>query len=130
MAQQQQELLIDGMVIKRTDEYSEISGRTYDSRELLKARGGKWHPQSKTWRFPPETDFSDLKLPPPPPPSARELQARADYYISDAYLRRVVPRRRDCCKKCTREFDDFNPQGPMWYVCPDHGKWKSDYDGT
>jgi hypothetical protein len=38
-------------------------------------------------------------------------------------------RNKSCCSKCKREFDRENPQGPMWFVCPVHGKWQSDYTG-
>jgi hypothetical protein len=122
--------LRNGLVLTKTPEGLEISGRTYDAREYLKSKGGKWNPQTKAWLFHADTDFSELALPPPPKPSARELQARADYFISDAYLHRASRRNRECCSQCRRELDDFNPQGPMWYVCPTHGKWKSSYDGT
>lgn len=130
MAQQQQ--LRDGLVLKRLQDGLEISGRTYDWRETLKALGGKWNPQNKTWVLPLDADLSSLAPPPPPPISAAMRRQMEDYYISDAYLRRVSGRTRHgrCCSEAETKLDDFNPQGPMWYVCKKHGNYKSDYDGT
>ena len=119
----QQETLKYGLVLHKTQEGLQISGRTYEVREYLKSKGGKWNPQAKAWLFSAETDFSDLKMPPPPPPKPYE----PNMWVFD---RLRDKRRRECCSQCKREFDEFDPQGPMWYVCPTHGKWKSDYSGT
>lgn len=121
-----------GLFAQTTSEAIEIRGQTFDSKDRLKALGARWNAQKKVWALPLGTDLSSLALPPPPPPSARELQARADYFISDAYLRRVCGRNKNgrCCSEATTKLDDFNPQGPMWYVCKRHGSHKSDYDGT
>lgn len=125
-------ILFSGLKATRDSESILISGATFQYKDTIKAiYGAKWDPQGKAWRLPLDADLSSLTPPPPPPPSARELQARADYYISDAYLRRVCGSKNGrCCSEATTKLDDFNPQGPMWYVCKRHGSHKSDYDGT
>jgi hypothetical protein len=126
------ETLAFGLFLKRTPEGLEVTGKTYDSKDRLKALGAKWNAEKKAWVLPLEADLSSLALPPPPPQSASMRQQIADYYISDSYLRRVRKRSRHgrCCSEAKTEFDDENPQGPMWYVCAKHGNYKSDYDGT
>lgn len=118
-----------GLVAKTTTEAIEITGRTFDSKERLKALGAKWNAEKKTWVLPLGTDLSSLEV---PPMSASMRQQIADYYISDGYLRRAIGRSRHgrCCSSATTKLDDVNPQGPMWYVCAKHGNYKSDYDGT
>ncbi len=121
-----------GLVAKTTPESIEVTGRTFDSKDRLKALGAKWNAEKKAWVLPRDADLSSLELPPPPPVSASMRQQIADYYISDSYLRRVIGRSRHgrCCSEAKTKLDDFNPQGPMWYVCAKHGNYKSDYDGT
>jgi hypothetical protein len=121
-----------GLLATTTSESIEITGRTFDSKERLKALGAKWAPQKKAWTLPLGSDLSSLTLPPPPPLSASMRQQIADYYISDSYLRRVRGRSRHgrCCSEASTKLDEDNPQGPMWYVCSKHGNYKSDYDGT
>lgn len=118
-----------GLVAKTTSEFIEITGRTFDSKDRLKALGAKWNAEKKAWLLPLGCDMSSLQ---PPPVSASMRQQIADYTISDAYLRRVIGRSRHgrCCAEATTKLDDYNPQGPMWYVCAKHGNYKSDYDGT
>lgn len=120
-----QEALRDGLKLTRLQEGLEISGRTFDWREKLKSLGGRWNPEKKTWLLPADADITDLKqpvyVPVPREPYTPNMWA---------FDRLRDRRRRECCKNCKREFDEFNPQGPMWYVCSTHGKWKSDYDGT
>lgn len=117
------ETLRNGLSLTKTHEGLEVSGKTFDYRELLKGKGGKWNPQKKVWIFPLETDFSDMRAPPATP----KRPVEPNMWVFD---RLRDTRRRECCSQCKREFDKYNPQGPMWYVCSVHGKWKSDYDGT
>lgn len=126
------EYLIGGLVAEKTHEGISIRGNTYQHRELLKSLGAKWTPSEKAWKLPAGTDLSSLTPPPPPPLSASMRQQIADYMISDRYLRLGVRRSRHgrCCSEAKTKLDDFNPQGPMWYVCEKHGNYKSDYDGT
>lgn len=123
-----------GLTMHKTDEGFEISGQTFHSRDKLKALGGKWNAEKKVWILPLTADLSSLVAvqQPAPPISEAMRQQMADYYISDAYLRRVIGRSRHgrCCSAAKTEFDEYNPQGPMWYVCDKHGRYKSDYDGT
>lgn len=116
-----------GLVAKTTADSIEITGRTFDSKDRLKALGAKWNADKKAWLLPLGTDLSSLEV---PPMSASMRQQIADYYISDSYLRRGRSRHGRCCSAATTKLDDFNPQGPMWYVCAKHGNYKSDYDGT
>lgn len=118
-----------GLLATTTAESIEITGRTFDSKDRLKALGAKWNAEKKAWLLPLGSDLSSLEV---PPLSASMRQQIADYTISDAYLRRVRGRSRHgrCCAEAKTKFDDFNPQGPMWYVCEKHGNYKSDYDGT
>ncbi len=118
-----------GLLATTTPEFIEITGRTFDSKERLKALGAKWAPEKKAWTLPLDSDLSSLAL---PPMTASMRQQIADYYISDTYLRRMRGRSRNgrCCAEASTKLDDDNPQGPMWYVCSKHGNYKSDYDGT
>jgi hypothetical protein len=116
------EYLLNGLVAEITPEAIHISGNTYSFRETLKSMGAKWSPEQKVWRLPAGADLSALRPPPPPPPKVYE----ANMWVYDRMRDR---RRRECCSQCRRELDEIDPQGPMWYVCPVHGKWKSDYTG-
>lgn len=125
--------LYSGLKATQAEDVILLSGKTFDYKDLIKSiPGAKWDAQNKLWRLPLGSDLSPLVPPPPPPPSAAMRQAIADYYISDAYLRRVCGRNKNgrCCSEATTRLDDFNPQGPMWYVCAKHGEHKSSYDGT
>ncbi len=123
------EALNFGLSLLRTPEGLEISGKTFRCKDALKSLGGRWNVEKKVWVLPLDADLTSLRL---PPPSAAMRQQMADYFISDNYLRRVSGRSRHgrCCSEATTKLDDFNPQGPMWYVCAKHGNYKSDYDGT
>lgn len=121
------ETLAFGLNAKTTPEGIEISGKTFDNKERLKLLGAKWNGEKKVWVLPLDSDLSSLKV---PPISASMRQQIADYAISDAYLRRGRSRHGRCCSAATTKFDDYNPQGPLWYVCETHGTYKSDYDGT
>ena len=115
------EYLLNGLIAETSGEAIWISGATYDNRELLKSLGATWVPAEKKWRLPVGTDLSSLR----PPPRPRVIY-EPNLWVYD----RVRDRRnRECCSQCKRRFDDENPQGPMWFVCPVHGKWKSDYTG-
>jgi hypothetical protein len=126
---------IVGLTVTSGLEGLEVSGKTFDYKDQLKALGGKWNPSRKIWTLPSGTDLSALQ----PLRQQRQIsvsasmrQQIADYYISDSYLRRVTGRSRHgrCCSEATTKLDEDNPQGPMWYVCMKHGNYKSNYDGT
>ena len=113
-----------GLNVEQGTENIRISGSTFDHKDKIKAiAGAKWNPAEKCWTVPLGSDLSTLIRP------VERYMYRdpgPNMWVFDR-LRDV--RRRECCSKCKREFDDFNPQGPMWFVCPVHGKWKSDYTG-
>ncbi len=123
------ETLNFGLSLLRTPEGLEISGKTFQRKDTLKSLGGRWSVEKRVWLLPLDADLTSLRQ---PPPSAAMRQQMADYFISDNYLHRVSGRSRHgrCCSEATTKLDDFNPQGPMWYVCAKHGSYKSDYDGT
>jgi len=121
-----------GLLATTSAESIQITGRTFDSKDRLKALGAKWNADAKAWLLPLHTDLSSLELPPPKPISSAMRQQMADYFISDSYLRSVIGRSRHgrCCSDAKTKLDDYNPQGPMWYICAKHGNYKSSYDGT
>jgi hypothetical protein len=116
MTTQAKQQLKNGLLAETFPEGIYISGNTFHNRDLLKSLGALWAPDVKKWRLPTGTDLSPLLPPPPPPRPAINLWA----------VRRVGGR---CCSRAMARFDSENPQGPLWYVCPDHGTWKSDYTG-
>ena len=126
------ETLNFGLSLLRTPEGLEIGGKTFHRKDVLKSLGGRWNVEKKVWMLPLDADLTSLRPPPPPPISAAMRQQMADYYISDNYLRRVSGRSRHgrCCSEATTKLDNFNPQGPMSYVCAKHGTYKSAYDGA
>lgn len=122
------ENLVNGLYAEISSEGIFISGKTFDNKDMLKQMKAVWVPEVKKWKLPPGTDLQPLRpqVPmrtqvPMRPPEARVRQI-------NIYADR--PRRYGaCCAKCKTAFDNYNPQGPLWYICPDHGKWKSDYTG-
>ena len=83
-----------------------LSGNTFPYKEQIKALGGKWNPETKTWVIPAETDLSSLQ--PPPPPDKMTLypflcckQAKVLDRIEEAFL----------CKTHNRF--------PWWMCCAD-----------
>lgn len=113
------EYLLYGLVATTTTTLDDISitGNTYNCRDLLKSLGAKWSPEQKAWKVFYGTDLSVLR-PPPPPPKPRFQPLPAKAY-----------RGGSCCRQAKTKFDDENPQGPLWYICPVHGTWKSCYTG-
>lgn len=114
-----------GLNVEQSTENIRISGSTFDHKDKIKAiAGAKWNPAEKCWTVPIGSDLSALIQ-----PVVQYRPAKDPGPNMWAFDRLRDVRRRECCSKCKREFDDFNPQGPMWFVCPVHGKWKSDYTG-
>ena len=103
------ETLNFGLFLQKTSEGLEISGKTFYSKEALKALGGVWQSDKKVWVLPLTTDVASLRLPQPK-------------------LKKVF--RTWICANKKATFDPFNPQGPLIWVCDCCGTWKSDYDGT
>ncbi len=83
--------------------------KTFDWKDQIKALGGKWNPQTKTWSVPQETDLGPLVC---------LVEAYKEEMKSLAAIPRI-PAYGQCCAKAkyTMEYD----QGPAWYSCPTHG---------
>jgi hypothetical protein len=135
---QRKETLINGLIAEYYPDGILISGRTFDSKDALKALGAVWSPPLKKWKLPLETDLSSFRpqVPPQGQPRPQEqsrgqLPSRATVYEPNmwVYDRMRDKRRSPCCSQCKTELDKFRPDGPLWYVCPQHGKWQSDYTG-
>lgn len=115
-----------------------ISGRTFDNKDALKALGAVWSPPLKKWKLPLETDLSSLR-PQIPSKSQSQIQSqtqpqrqiRVNQHEPNiwVYDRMRDRGRRQCCSQCKTELDKVRPDGPLWFVCPQHGKWQSDYTG-
>ncbi len=110
------ERLGNGLTLKRRPDVLEISGWTYEHRERLKALGGKWQPDQKVWLLPIGADLTEFK-PVPVPRQPKPVPT----------LQKVF--RTWICIKKKAQLDPTNPQGPMLWVCPCHGTWRSDYTG-
>lgn len=129
---QRRENLINGLVAEFYPDGVLISGRTFDSKDVLKALGGVWSPPLKKWKLPLNADLSSLtpQIPsqpqPQPQPQPRVMQYEPNIWVYDRVRDR---RRRQCCSQCKTELDKYRPDGPLWYICPVHGKWQSDYTG-
>ena len=82
--------------------------KTYEWKEHIKALGGKWNPQTKTWSIPHSTDIGPLII--LVESYKEELRKAAAAY---------VPPYGKCCAKAvyTMEYE----QGPAHYECSDHG---------
>ena len=119
--------LYPGLQATQTEDAILLSGKTFEFKEQIKSiSAAKWDAGKKLWRLPLGSDLSPL-LPPPSPLISASMQQ-----IANTYLRRISIRTSHgrCCSEATAKFDDFNPQGPMWYVCAKHGNYKSHYNGT
>jgi hypothetical protein len=112
------ETLADGRVV--------LSGNTFAYKDAIKAASlaalpmgtaAGWDAATKGWTVAAGSDLSFIKPPAPAPVAPRPAA--------------VFRRARDgwCCQKAKAEFDPHVPQGPMWYVCPDHGRCKSNWAG-
>lgn len=110
-----------------------LTGGTYEFRQAIKERGGRWSVAERSWTLPAGTDVGFLKpAPAPVPPTAA---ASGGATAAARPLLAVFPPvvRRDrlgrCCAAAQTEFDAVCPQGPMWWVCAAHGRERSTYAG-
>lgn len=116
------ETLAFGLFLTRTPEGLEVTGKTYDNKERLKALGAKWNSERKVWVLPLDADISSLAyVPPPPRKRVPRPQPTTQYLPGD--------RVHVCIKKVAR-FNPDRPDGPMMYVCDCHPTFYSSYDGT
>ena len=128
---QRKETLINGLLAEFYPDGVLISGRTFDNKDALKALGAVWSAPLKKWKLPLQVDLSSLRPQVSPQQSRPQEQPRANVYEPNmwVYDRMRDKRRTKCCNQCKTEIDKFRPDGPLWYVCPQHGKWQSDYTG-
>lgn len=102
-----------------------LTGGTYEFRQAIKERGGRWNPAEKSWTLPAGTDVGFLKPPAAPPAAAPPLRPLLEVF--PPLVRR--DRLGRCCAAARQEFDAVCPQGPMWWVCATHGRERSTYGG-
>ena len=119
------EALAFGLFLKRSPEGLEVTGKTYDNKERLKALGAKWSAEKKLWILPAEADITSLAYVPPPPKVKKPRIARVEPTTRYLYGDRV-----HICAKKVAQCNPANPQGPMMYVCECHSTFYSSYDGT
>ena len=98
-----------GLFATTTSEGIEISGKTFDNKERLRALGATWNKETKVWVLPLTADLHSLE-------------------------QTVKPKQKVCrtwiCGNKTARLDPRNPHGPMIWVCSCCGTYRSDYDGT
>jgi hypothetical protein len=115
------------------DGTAQLSGRTFDVKEKIKANGGRWQGETKTWTVPAGTDLSFLIPPPPPKPIPREewTKEQWDRYVQRKYFSGESRRGGNierCCNNA-KAFTQYDYQGPTCYDCPTHGKTYNSYCG-
>jgi hypothetical protein len=125
-----------GIAIKTLEDgKKELSGKTFDHREQIKAAGGRWDPDRKVWTLPAEAklDFlpaaqtAPLKAAPqtaPLRPLAREEWSREHW---QNYCLRQRGNCGPCCKHATAY--ESRPYGPICYRCPRHGETINNWCG-
>jgi hypothetical protein len=123
---QRKETLINGLVADFYPDGVLISGKTFENKDALKALGAVWSPPLKKWKLPLQVDLSSLRPQEQPRGQPQMRVHEPNMYVYD---RMPSKRNRQCCNQCKTEIDKFRPDGPLWYVCPQHGKWQSDYTG-
>jgi hypothetical protein len=115
------ERLAFGLFAQKTSEGLELSGRTFDNKDRLKALGARWNPDKKVWVLPLEADLGSLAYVPPPKKTKQRVVATTRYLACDrVYI----------CAKKVATFNPTRPDGPMIYVCDCHPTFYSSYDGT
>lgn len=120
--------LRNGITLTTLDDgRTQVTGRTFDLKDAIKAAKGVWDPAAKTWTLPAGTDTSFLVPPPPPQPKAREDWTREEWarYCASYTRRGNIDR---CCKNA-KTFFQYDYQGPICYDCEKHGKTYNSYCG-
>ena len=77
-----------------------LSGGTFDFKDEIKARGGKWNPATKKWVLPKDTSVEFLFVKKPKPV--------------------CIPAYGSCCEK-SKIMEEYW-QGPLYIQCEEHGK--------
>lgn len=135
----------------------QLSGGTFKHKDAIKAAGGKWNKDTKTWTVPFDADLSFLPsvapaaaavaAPAPAPAPAPLIRAlpyggyvviapkhkpREEWTAAEWQSHVLLNSRRgyigQCCENAT-PFYDYE-QGPTHYRCEKHGVTKSSYAGT
>ncbi len=114
-----------GLMATATTESIQITGRTFDSKDRLKALGATWNAEKKVWVLPLGTDMSSLAYVSPPP---REKKKRVP--PPQPTTRYLSGDRLHVCVKKVARINPSRPDGPMMYVCDCHPTFYSSYDGT
>jgi hypothetical protein len=98
-----------------------IKGKTFDWKDKIKAlAGARWSPAEKAWRVPLSTNIDDfvddVVL------TQVEYEAQLKEWAKQAAEARknYVPPYGECCKEAKIKEEYW--QGPMFYLCPKHGK--------
>jgi hypothetical protein len=117
-----------GIAIKTLEDgRKELSGRTFNYKDQIKAAGGRWDPDRKVWALSAEAKMDFLPPPPPPPPKPkpREQWTREEYQNWLARSRSKI--RGPCCSEAVAF--ESRPYGPICYRCAKHGLTRNDYCG-
>jgi hypothetical protein len=94
-----------------------ISGKTYDVKEQLKALGGVWQPEEKSWLLPSGTDLSTITPPAPAAPvaKAKAMPSPKPFWIccDDATIIDYA-RQMHYCKRCGRDNEHVFRRGMLY----------------
>lgn len=94
-----------------------ITGKTFPWKEKIKAlAGARWSPAEKAWRVPLSTNIDDFV------DDVVLTQVEYEQEIKEAmkkFAERIPPYGK-CCEEGKIEEEYW--QGPMFYLCPKHGK--------
>jgi len=92
-----------------------ISGKTYDVKEQLKALGGVWQPEEKSWLLPSDTDLSTIIVPAPAAaPASSHLKSKPSWVCCDDA--RVIDYRLQMhyCERCGRDNEHVFRRGTLY----------------
>jgi hypothetical protein len=98
--------MINGINVKTLEDGShQVTGRTFDFKDEMKALGGKWNNPTKTWTLPKDTNLEFLLV---------------KKVIPKAVRPKIIPSYGCCCEK-GKIMEEYW-QGPLYYQCEEHGK--------
>jgi hypothetical protein len=98
--------MINGINVKTLEDGThEVSGKTFDFKDEIKARNGKWNNVNMLWILPKDTNLEFLLV-----KKVKEKVVRP----------KVIPAYGCCCEKA-KIMEEYW-QGPLYYQCEDHGK--------
>lgn len=94
-----------------------ITGKTFDWKDKIKAlAGARWNPAEKAWRIPLSTNIDDFM------DDVILTQVEYEEQVKQAHERylKEVHWWGKCCDEA--KLEDEYWQGPLFYMCPKHGK--------